>query len=59
MFGTDEDGLPSGAVIEQLGDLRKVVDILARRGVEEKVLRAVAFENYLRCLRTAFTAKAV
>ena len=59
MFGTDEDGLPSGAVIEQLGDLRDVVDILARRGVEEKVLRAVAFENYLRCLKTAFTARSV
>lgn len=58
MFGTDEDGLPSGAVIEQLGDLRKVVDILARRGVDEKVLQAVAFENYMRCLRNAFQAKA-
>lgn len=57
MFGTDEDGLPSGAVIEQLGDLRKVVDILAKRGVEEKVLRAVAFENYRRCLNGAFSAK--
>ena len=59
MFGTDEDGLPSGAVVQQLGDLRKVVDILARRGVEEKVLRAVAFENYLRSLKTAFTARTV
>ena len=59
MFGTDEDGLPSGAVIEQLSDLRKVVDILARRGMEEKVLRAVAFENYLRCLKTAFTARTI
>lgn len=59
MFGSDEDGLPNGAVIEQLGDLRKVVDILARRGVEEKVLRAVAFENYLRCLKTAFSARSI
>lgn len=59
MFGTDEDGLPSGAVIEQLGDLRKVVDILAKRGVEEKVLRAVAFENYMRCLKNAFSARTV
>lgn len=57
MFGSDEDGLPNGAVIEQLGDLRKVVDILARRGLDEKVLRAVAFENYLRCLQTAFSAR--
>lgn len=59
MFGTDEDGLPSGAVVQQLGDLRKVVDILARRGMDEKVLRAVAFENYLRCLKTAFAARTV
>lgn len=57
MFGSDEDGLPSGAVIEQLGDLRKVVDILAKRGLDEKTLRAVAFENYARCLRRALNAK--
>ena len=59
MFGSDEDGLPSGAVIEQLGDLRKVVDLLAKRGVDEKVLRAVAFENYMRCLKAAFNGKRV
>ena len=59
MFGSDEDGLPSGAVIEQLSDLRKVVDILAKRGLDEKVIRAVAFENYLRCLRQAMAAKSV
>jgi membrane dipeptidase len=59
MFGSDEDGLPNGAVVQQLGDLRQVVDILARRGVEEKVLRAVAFENYLRCLKSAFLARSV
>jgi membrane dipeptidase len=53
MFGTDEDGLPQGAVIEQLIDLRKVVDILAKRGVDEKTLRSVAYENYARCLRKA------
>ncbi len=57
MFGSDEDGLPSGAVIEQLADLRKIVDILAKRGLDEKVLKAVAFENYLRCLRSAFAAR--
>lgn len=53
MFGSDEDGLPQGAVIEQLIDLRKVVDLLAKRGIDEKTLRAVAFENYARCLRTS------
>ena len=59
MFGSDEDGLPNGAVIEQLGDLRKVVDILAKRGVDEKTLRAVAFENYARCLKHAFSARSI
>lgn len=59
MFGSDEDGLPSDAVIDQLADLRKVVDILARRGVEEKVLRAVAFGNYQRCLRLAMEGRKV
>jgi membrane dipeptidase len=53
MFGTDEDGLPQGAVIEQLIDLRKVVDMLAKRGVDEKTLRSVAYGNYARCLRNA------
>jgi microsomal dipeptidase-like Zn-dependent dipeptidase len=59
MFGSDEDGLPNGAVIEQLGDLRKVVDILAQRGVDEKTLRAVAFENYARCLKHALSARSI
>jgi membrane dipeptidase len=57
MFGTDEDGLPQGAVIEQLVDLRKVVDILAKRGVDEKTLRSVAYENYARCLKTAMLGR--
>ncbi len=51
MFGTDEDGLPQGAVVDQLIHLRQIVDILAKRGVSEKILRAVAYENYARCLR--------
>ena len=58
MFGTDEDGLPQGAVIEQLIDLRKVVDILAKRGVDDKTLRSVAYENYARCLRIAMLGRA-
>lgn len=57
MFGTDEDGLPQGAVIEQLIDLRKVVDILAKRGVDEKTLRSVAYENYARCLKNAMQGR--
>jgi membrane dipeptidase len=53
MFGSDQDGLPYGAVIDQLTDLRKVVDLLAKRGLDDRTLRAVAFGNYARCLRTA------
>lgn len=56
MIGSDEDGLPQGAVIDQLMDLRKVVDILIKRGLDEKTIRMVAFENYARCLRSAMTA---
>ncbi len=53
MFGTDVDGLGSGALIEDFVDMRKVVDILLARGVEEKVVRAICIENYARCLKTA------
>ena len=59
MFGTDQDGLPQGAVINQLSDLRKVVEALSKKGVEEKVIRAVAFENYARCLKTAMQGRRV
>jgi len=31
MFGSDQDGLPQGAVINQLADLRKVVEALAKK----------------------------
>ena len=57
MFGSDQDGLPQGAVINQLSDLRKVVEALSKKGVEEKVIRAVAFENYARCLRNAMQGR--
>jgi membrane dipeptidase len=57
MFGSDQDGLPQGAVINQLSDLRKVVEALSKKGVEEKVIRAVAFENYARCLKTAMQGR--
>ena len=59
MFGSDQDGLPQGAVINQLSDLRKVVEALSKKGIEEKVIRAVAFENYARCLKTAMQGRSV
>lgn len=58
MFGSDEDGLPQGSVINQLSDLRKVVEALAKKGLDEKIIRAVAFENYARCLKTAMQGRA-
>ena len=58
MFGTDEDGLPQGAVIDKLAHLREVVEILAKRGMAEKTLKAVAYENYARCLKAAMTTSA-
>ena len=59
MFGSDQDGLPQGAVINQLSDLRKVVEALSRKGLDEKVIRAVAFENYARCLKVAMQGRRV
>jgi len=57
MFGSDQDGLPQGAVINQLADLRKVVEALSKKGIDEKVIRAVAFENYPRCLKFAMQGR--
>ena len=59
MFGSDQDGLPEGAVINQVSDLRKVVKALSKSGVGEKVIRAVAFENYARCLKAAMQGRSV
>jgi membrane dipeptidase len=53
MFGTDLDGVGKYGVMDELGDLRQVADVLRKRGVDEKTLRAVCFDNYARCLRAA------
>lgn len=57
MFGTDLDGVGRNGLMNELGDLRAIVDLLVKRGVDEKILRAVCFENYARCLRGAMEAK--
>lgn len=57
MFGTDTDGVGTGGVMDRLGDLRSVADLLGRRGVDDKTLRAICFGNYARCLRTAMEAR--
>ena len=57
MFGTDIDGVGRFGVMDRLGDLRKVADLLRTRGVDDKTLRAICFDNYARCLRTAMEAR--
>jgi membrane dipeptidase len=57
MFGTDTDGMGTGAVMENLDDLRKVADILQERGVDDKTLKAICFDNYARCLKGAMQAR--
>jgi len=57
MFGTDLDGVGKYGVMDRLEDLRKVVDLLRERGIEDKTLRAICFGNYARCLRVAMEAR--
>jgi len=57
MFGTDLEGMGQYAVMEKLEDLRKVADLLRGRGIDDKTLKAVCFDNYARCLRAAMEAK--
>jgi membrane dipeptidase len=57
MFGTDLEGMGQFAVMEKLEDLRKVADLLRGRGVDDKTLRAICFDNYARCLRAAMEAR--
>jgi membrane dipeptidase len=57
MFGTDLDGVGRNGVMGQLEDLRKVADLLRERGVDDRTLRGICFENYARCLRAAMEAR--
>lgn len=57
MFGTDLDGVGRFGVMDGLGDLRKVAELLRQRGVDDKTLRAICFDNYARCLRAAMQAR--
>ena len=57
MFGTDLDGVGTFGVMDRLGDLRSVADLLRQRGVDDKTLQAICFGNYARCLRTAMEAR--
>ncbi|MEW6695444.1 MAG: membrane dipeptidase [Pseudomonadota bacterium] len=55
-FGTDMSGLRNWTVIRHYGDLAKAVEELVSAGMPERVLRKVAFDNYVRVLRSALTA---
>ena len=57
MFGTDLDGVGKFGVMDRLEDLRGVADLLRKRGIDDKTLRAICFDNYARCLRTAMEAR--
>ena len=57
MFGTDIEGMGTFAAMEELADLRKVADVLQERGVDDKTLRAICFDNYARCLKGAMHAR--
>jgi len=57
MFGTDLEGMGPYAVMDELQDLRKVADLLQERGVDDKTLRAICFDNYARCLQGAMLAR--
>ena len=57
MFGTDLDGVGRFGVMDQLGDLRQVADLLRQRGVDDKTLKAICFDNYARCLQGAMLAR--
>ena len=58
MIGTDIDGISkNGSAMEGLGDLRKVANLLRERGVDNKTLSGICFENYARCLRAAMEAR--
>jgi membrane dipeptidase len=57
MFGTDLDGVGKYGALDGLADLRKVVDVLRERRVDDDTLRAVCFGNYARCLKAAMDAR--
>jgi membrane dipeptidase len=57
MFGTDIEGMGTYAVMDELQDLRKVADLLQERGIDDKTLRAICFDNYARCLKDAMLAR--
>ncbi len=56
-FGTDMNAL-SRPALASYADLRRVVDIMLKRGRSDAAVRKIAIENYARVLTAAMAAKA-
>lgn len=52
-FGTDMEGVWPNRMMNDYGDLRDVVDNLARRGIDEATLNGIFIGNYARIARAA------
>ena len=57
MFGSDTDGLPFGAVIKEIKDLRYVIDELYKLGLDDNSISCIAIDNYSKMLRSAINSK--
>ncbi len=55
-FGTDMNAL-SRAALSSFADLRRVVDLMLKRGRSDASVRRIAIENYARVLSAAMAAK--
>lgn len=55
-FGTDMNAL-SRAALASFADLRRVVDLMLKRGRSDASVRRIAMENYARVLSAAMAAK--
>lgn len=56
-FGTDLNGLGRSAMMQDYGDVRRVVDTLQSRGLPAERVRKLAIGNYARALGAAFDGR--
>jgi membrane dipeptidase len=54
-FGTDMEGAGPNAILSNYGDLRRVADNLAQRGLPDAVLHGIFIGNYARALKQAMS----
>jgi membrane dipeptidase len=57
MIGSDVDGLPLGAIVKEIKDLRYVIDELYKLGMDDASINAIAIGNYARVLKSAMLGK--